>query len=170
MSVVEQELHYQIHTLYADHHGWLRTWLKGRLGCPEQAADIAHDTYLRVLKLEQLPSSEPRGYLSRIAKGLAIDAWRRRQIEAAYIELIASSDVEVPSEEQRALIVEALVELDRILDALPPKVKRAFLLRKLEGLRYAEIAAQLGVTSSSVEKYVATAVLCCAQAQIVPEA
>ncbi|WZB75780.1 sigma factor [Achromobacter insuavis] len=36
-------------TLYAEHHGWLRSWLRRKLGCPEQAADLAQDTFLRVL-------------------------------------------------------------------------------------------------------------------------
>ncbi len=35
--------------LYLDHHGWLHGWLRRRLGDREHAADIAHDTFLRLL-------------------------------------------------------------------------------------------------------------------------
>jgi hypothetical protein len=37
------------HTLYSHHHGWLRAWLQRRLGCRDEAADLAQDTFLQVL-------------------------------------------------------------------------------------------------------------------------
>ncbi|MET0125075.1 MAG: sigma factor, partial [Pseudomonas caspiana] len=39
----------RVDTLYRDHHGWLHGWLRKRLGDREQAADIAQDTFLRLL-------------------------------------------------------------------------------------------------------------------------
>ncbi|MNT22513.1 putative RNA polymerase sigma factor FecI [compost metagenome] len=44
-----------------------------------------------------------------------------------------------------------------MLDGLGPKIKQAFLLSQLEGLGYAEIAQRLGVSVSSVKKYMAKA-------------
>ncbi|MGV8294512.1 sigma factor, partial [Pseudomonas aeruginosa] len=38
-----------IEVLYGDHHGWLRGWLRKRLGNAFDAADLAHDTYVRIL-------------------------------------------------------------------------------------------------------------------------
>ena len=40
-----------IETLYGDHHGWLRGWLRKKLGNAFDAADLAHDTYVRILSL-----------------------------------------------------------------------------------------------------------------------
>lgn len=37
--------------LYQDHHGWLHGWLRKKLGCSHQAADLAHDTFMRLLTL-----------------------------------------------------------------------------------------------------------------------
>lgn len=45
MSACEISPPQTIHALYRDHHGWLHGWLRNRLGCTEQAADLAHDTY-----------------------------------------------------------------------------------------------------------------------------
>lgn len=39
-----------LETLYADHHGWLRGWLGRRLGNSSDAADLAQDTFLRLLR------------------------------------------------------------------------------------------------------------------------
>ncbi len=148
-------------SLYSDHHGWLRGWLRKRLGNAFDAADIAHDTYLRVLSSGRVPPpDESRRHLTQIADGLVeIDLYRRRQIEAAYtLEAIAlRPEALAPSEEERALIaLEALLELDAsILQGLPPKARTALLLCRLDGLGYREIAQQLGVSVSSVEKYIA---------------
>ena len=48
-----------------------------------------------------------------------------------------------------------------LLDGLPPKVRSAFLLLQLEGMSYAEIAIQLGVTTRTVGNYIAKAMLQC---------
>ncbi|MGH8817826.1 MAG: sigma factor-like helix-turn-helix DNA-binding protein, partial [Achromobacter pestifer] len=54
--------------------------------------------------------------------------------------------------------------IDTILHKLPAKVRMALLLCKLDGLGYQEIAKRLNVSVSSVEKYVAAALLACYQA------
>jgi DNA-directed RNA polymerase specialized sigma24 family protein len=51
-----------------------------------------------------------------------------------------------------------------VLQGLPAKAREALLLRKLDGLSYRDIASRLAVSVSSVEKYVASALLACYQA------
>ncbi|XAH25352.1 sigma-70 family RNA polymerase sigma factor [Xylophilus sp. GW821-FHT01B05] len=155
-----------IETLYSDHHGWLRGWLRKKLGNAFDAADLAHDTYVRVLVSGCTPQPEQsRRHLSQIANGLVIDLYRRRQIEAAYLEALSlQPERQAPSEEARALVIEALVEIDTILHRLPGKARTALLLCKLDGLSYREIAAKLQVSVSSVEKYIAAGLQACYQA------
>ena len=152
-----------IEILYADHHGWLYGWLRRKLGSAVEAADLAHDTYLRILHTGRVPDAEQsRRHLAQIANGLVIDLYRRRQIESAYLDAIAHLPPALaPSEEVRALAVEALAELDAILHSLPAKAREALLLCKLDGMGYRDIAAQLGVSVSSVEKYIASALVAC---------
>lgn len=154
---------YPIESLYSDHHGWLRGWLYSRLGCSEAAADLAHDTFMRLLKTGNLPpSEESRRFLTRIAKGLMIDAYRRRKIEEAYLESLSQlPEAAAPSPESHHAIIETLMEIDALLDGLPVKVRRALLLRQLDGLSYAAIALELSVSVSSVEKYVARGLAAC---------
>jgi len=157
----------QIETMYADHHGWLRIWLRRRLGNAFDAADLAHDTYLRIMRSGRVPPpDESRRLLAHVANGLLIDLHRRRRIEAAYLEAVAQlPEPLAPSEEVRALAVEALVEIDAILNDLPARVRTALLLRKLDGLSYREIAERLRVSVSSVEKYIASGLQACYLAQ-----
>lgn len=155
-----------IAALYQDHHSWLRGWLGKKLGCSHSAADLAQDTYLRLLVSGHIPEvSQSRGHLTQIAKGLVIDLFRRRRIEAAYLDALSVlPEPETPSVETRALIIETLIEIDTLLHKLPYNVRKAFLLCKLDGLNYREIASELNVSVSSVEKYIAQALVACYRA------
>ncbi|VVE12513.1 putative RNA polymerase sigma factor FecI [Pandoraea iniqua] len=162
-GIMESHFQREVSALYSDHHGWLRGWLRKKLGSTLDAADLAHDTYLRVLSSGRAPQPEDsRRYLARIANCLVIDLFRRRDIEAAYLETLAALPEPVaPSPETRALVLEALIEIDTLLHRLPAKARTAFLLCKLEGLEYREIAERLQVSVSSVEKYIAHALREC---------
>jgi len=153
-----------IDTLYSDHHSWLYRWLSRRLGCSSDAADLAHDAFLRVmLKPPAFDGFDgARAYLSRVARGLMVDLWRRRQIERAWLEAIAAQpELEEPSAEQRVMVLEALCQVDAMLRQLPAKVSRAFVLSQLHGLTYREIGERLGVSERMVKRYMAQAMLHC---------
>lgn len=153
----------QVHVLYSDHHGWLCGWLRRRLGNACDAADIAQDTFLRLLtRRQQLELDEPRAYLSTIARGLVVDHWRRRELEFAWLETLAAlPEPEAPSPETRMIFLQALIEIDRLLDALKPQVRKAFLLAQLDGLTCPQIAGRLGVSLATVERYIAKALRAC---------
>lgn len=155
---------YNVQALYTDHHLWLVRWLKRRMYNSDKALDIAQDAFVRILSqqkpLDQL--QEPRAWLASIAKGLLIDKARREALEQAYLDTLQQlPETESISAEDQWLLLELLEKVDALLHELKPKVRTAFLLSRLEGLSYAEIAQQLGVSRPSVEKYIATAMLHC---------
>lgn len=142
----------EIRTLYREHGGWLRGWLHRRIGCPHHAADLLHDTYLRVLVSGRTPpTGQARPHLMQIAKGLVVDRHRRQRVERAYAEVLAMRpEVQAPSPEDRLLVLEALVRIDAMLDRLRPRARETFLLSQLDGLTYRSIAARLGVSVATV--------------------
>ncbi|MCH5899264.1 RNA polymerase subunit sigma, partial [Salmonella enterica] len=75
---------------------------------------------------------------------------------------------QVPSLENRMLILEALVRIDQMLDTLKPKVRQAFLWAQLEGLRCPEIAERLDVSLATAERYVASGLRQCYQFRFEP--
>lgn len=163
MSCVDP-LHQQtVHTLYLDHHRWLCGWLRQRLGCVDHAADMAQDTFMRVLtqrKAHEL--REPRAYLSTIARSLMIDMFRRRTVEQAYLETLASRPEALDiSPETRLLIIETLLEIDRILHGLGARTRQIFLMAHLDGLSYVEIGRQLQVSVNTVKKHAVRALMHC---------
>lgn len=154
--------------LYAGHHGWLRAWLQRKLGCTYQAADLAHDTFVRLLARPHPLDDRrnPRAYLSTIAHGLVVDHWRRQAIERAWLETLAARPEPcAPSAEHCAIVVETLSQVAALLDRLPDKPRRAFVLAQLHGATYAEIGATLGVSERMVKKYMAQAMLNCLLAE-----
>lgn len=152
-----------LHTLYSDHHGWLSGWLRRKLGNRFDAADLAQDTFVRVMRARNAQDiREPRQYLATIARGLVVDLYRRRALEEHYLELLASlPEPQWPSPETRALILETLLEIDAMLAGLGGRVRQAFLLSQCDGLTYPQIAAQLGISVRTVNKYMATAMEHC---------
>lgn len=167
MSAANSTVPHAMHALYSDHHGWLQGWLRKKVGCGFDAADLAHDTFLRVLTAPRLDEiREPRAFLITVAHGLMVNFLRRRDLERAYLDALAAQpEILGSSPEERAIIVEALVEIDTMLKGLAPKVRQAFLLSQLQGLRYAEIAARLDVSVSMIKKYMLQAITHCMRIQ-----
>ncbi|TBU86208.1 sigma-70 family RNA polymerase sigma factor [Phytopseudomonas dryadis] len=164
MSVGEISPQQSLQHLYREHSGWLIGWLRKRLGCADNAADLAQDTFLRLLARErELPAlREPRAYLSTIAHSLLVNFWRRQAIEQAYLDALARQPESLaPSPEAGELIMETLLAIDAMLLRLPDKVRQAFLLSQLDGLTYAVIARRLQVSERMVKKYMAQAMLHC---------
>lgn len=152
-----------VEVLYMDHHSWLTGWLRRKLGCPHSAADLAHDTFMRLLSARETPSiAEPRAFLTVVAKRVLFNHYRRQDLERAYLQALADMPEQLaPSEEERAIILQTLMELDQLLDGLPTPVKRAFLLAQVDGLSYADIGAQLGISIATVKRHLNKAALRC---------
>ncbi|WP_432239714.1 sigma-70 family RNA polymerase sigma factor [Herbaspirillum robiniae] len=153
--------------IYTGHHRWLLGWLRRRTDNAELAADLAQDTFLRMMvSPRDFYLDEARALLATIARGLMIDHFRRCALEAAFLEMLAQLPPDhVPSPEARLLVLEALNEVDSMLAALPAKVRSAFLMSQLDGLGYADIAVRLGVSLSSVQQYMKRAYTACYRIQ-----
>ncbi|KNC12624.1 sigma-70 family RNA polymerase sigma factor [Pseudomonas sp. RIT-PI-a] len=149
--------------LYLVHRRWLTEWLRSRLGCPDNAADLAQDTFMRLLSAREIaPIREPRAFLTTVAKRVLFNHYRRQDLERAYLEALSQMPEPLaPSEEHRAIILQTLLELDALLDGLPVLVKRAFLLAQVDGLGYQDIADELGISLATVKRYLHKAAMRC---------
>ncbi len=149
--------------LYSDHHGWLQGWLRGKLGDNNDAADIAQDTFLRVLTARNAALiQQPREYLVTIARGLVTDRFRRLAIERAWLETLAARpEPQAISPETRAIILETLLAIDRMLDDMGARAREIFMLAQFEGLTYGQIAARLGISITTVKKHLVRALTHC---------
>ncbi|MDO9344345.1 sigma-70 family RNA polymerase sigma factor [Pseudomonas pergaminensis] len=153
-----------VQNIYEQHHSWLHGWLKGKLHNACDAADVAHDTFVRILGGRHAGQIvEPRDYLATIARGLVIDRYRRHAIEQAYKQTLSERPEAIAiSEEDKAIIIETLVAVDKALSALGERARRIFMLSQIEGLTYQQIADQLQVSLTTVKKHMIRALTECA--------
>lgn len=166
MSSGEPPFQTAISDLYCEHHGWLFGWLRRKLGCAQNAADLTQDTFARILNARETVATlrEPRAFLSTTARRLIIDQARRKQIENAYLQelaLTAEALEGFQSPEQILTTLEALEQIAFILEGMHDKVRQAFVLYYLDGLTQTEIARQLALSDRTVRKYLIQAMLHC---------
>lgn len=151
-----------VHKLYSAHHHWMKSLLASKLHSVDDAADLAQDAFLRLLRkdLSFDSLSGGRHYLSRIAHALCIDFWRRRKIEQAYLETLQQlgEPYSVDLTEQQ-IVIDIIVKVDRLLSRLPGKIKRTFIAVQIEGLTYNQVAERDNISVASVKNYLAQAVL-----------
>lgn len=141
-----------------------------RVGCRATAADLVQDLFLRFWKRPQAPVEELGSYLLRSARNLAIDHLRGEDSRGRTLSaLLPDDDDAQPSPEQA---VQAGAELDLIegaLRQLPERTRHIFLLSRVHGRTYGEIAMALGLSQSAVEKHMMRALDAC-KASLVPAA
>ncbi|MBD8567533.1 MULTISPECIES: sigma-70 family RNA polymerase sigma factor [Pseudomonas syringae group] len=163
MHSAHPALTHTVDGLFRAHNAWLTGWLRRRLGCPHSAADLAQDTFIKVLGARDTQQIvEPRAFLITIARRVLCNHYRRQDLERAYYQALSELPESVaPSEEERAIILETLVELDQLLDGLPGPVKSAFLMSQVDGLSHGEIASALGISIATVKRHLNKAALRC---------
>lgn len=141
-----------VNTLYRQHHSWLYQWLKRRLNHSEDAADLAHDTFIRILKRkDQLYFDQPRALLTTVAKGILINWYQRKSIEKAYLEALSSRpEYDEISPEQKISAIESLCLINQLLNQMPERQQQVFIWSQLEGLTQQEIANRLNISTRTV--------------------
>jgi RNA polymerase sigma-70 factor (ECF subfamily) len=149
------------------HHQAVLRLLRRRGATPEDALDIAQEAYVRLFRYEGATGiGSPAAMLFRIACNLATDhgraAAQRRRVRS-----FETDDVEIASEQpsaERELAGEQSVAALRCaIAALPPQCRLVFLLSRLDGLTYAQIATRRRISVKTVEKHVSHALRVCAE-------
>ncbi len=155
-----------VNSLYVDHNLWLQRWLGNEVGCAQSAADITQDTFVRVLQNKQdiHKLRTPRAWLRTVAKRILIDRRRRQQIESLYLARLAAHHFEENYEfspEEFNIAIETLHVIARALEQCSPTMRKAFMLRFFENWTHRAIADHLQVSTKSVQKYLAKALVLC---------
>jgi len=141
----------------------LQKLLRTRTRSPEDAEDVIQDAFLRLQVYYSKGGEvrEPEAFLVRTATRLAInsgrDAGRRSRAEQRINEL-PSIEME-PAPEDFLAAEEAVAAMERRLRSVHPCTREVFLLHRVDGLSYAQIAKLYGLTSKAVERRIARAML-----------
>ncbi|PQA87675.1 RNA polymerase sigma factor [Hyphococcus luteus] len=136
---------------------------------PEDVEDILQDTFVSVHRLEDAESiRSPKFYLYAVARHTAFRELKRQAARVA-----ESIDEAIETGNEPAADIAPLDEafearehfrtLTDVVADLPPQCRRVFVLRKVFGFSHKEISATMGISISTIEKYLARAMVRCHQ-------
>lgn len=148
----------------------LLRFLTKRLKCSEAAADITHETFIRLYQnAKENPPNNARAMAYWIAINLANDFQRKIKVRSYFTaevepNLLADTHAsETPGPEQIVMAQQQLQVLQAALDELHVDCRTAFLLHSIEGLTHPEIATRLGISRSKVYRHLTEALAHCTQ-------
>lgn len=144
-------------------------FLSGRIADHSVAADLTQESYVRAYAAQTSGSNidNPRAMLYRIARNLVVDHHRHTKLRAE-IEIPAEDDAITLMQGPHSLEPEAatssrqgVMALVEIIDGLPPRCRQAFMLNRFDGLSYAAVALEMGISVKMVEQHIKTALNAC---------
>lgn len=127
----------------------------------QDVADLIHECFRRLMASSAYPrvlTEQPGAYLFRTARNLLAERGRadHRHMAAHHTNL---EEHEIAGTDPHAAL-EARDEMRRVGEALgrlKPKTRDIFLMHRVDGLSYEEIAAAMGMSVKGVEKQIAKA-------------
>jgi len=142
-----------------NHHSALVRFLALRTGSAEDAKEIVQEAYAKALALDRPDIvSFQVGYLWRIAANLAIDRKRQRLARARLASVaLQPTDRCSPSAESVVESRERLAIVQKAIAELPPRCRQAFMLRIVEGYRFAQVGREMGISERMAKVHVARA-------------
>lgn len=125
----------------------------------EKAADVVQDVFVQLwqkrfnIKIQK----DLQSYLFRSTKNKSIELIRREKLHHRYenyVKDMDGSDADADQEGEKFLRIEQLYTYVR---QLPPKCQEVFILSKMNGLTYREIAEELNISIKTVENQIGRA-------------
>lgn len=148
-------------------HTRLKRYIARLLKRPEDIEDIAQESFLKVLEAGSKGEIRyPTAYLYRTARNLAFNNLTKKSNKAVdSIEDLLDSDVigQTARLEDDIMAQQRFELFCRAAAGLPDQCRQVLILRKVYGLSQQEVAAQLGIAVSTVEKHVAKGMVRCSQ-------
>ena len=155
-----------------EHRAALLRYFIARRVPPDEAEDILQDLVVKLESHASGPVAEPRAYLYRMAENLLFDRirseGRRRGREKAWVAAQAGATLDAddrPSPEQAMIARERLALVSAALAALPERTLHAFRRYRIDGMPQRQIAGELGISLSAVEKHLQKAYQAVVEAQ-----
>lgn len=147
--------------VFSNHRSELRSYLQHRLGDGPMACDLVQDTFLNILERPDTRILDIRAYLFAIARNLLTNHRKqeaRRRTDPVAPDAFAQIAADQPSPEDAADSRLQLERLHALVQELPRRTQEIFVLNRIEGLTHAEVARELSICESSVQKHLALAI------------
>jgi RNA polymerase sigma-70 factor (ECF subfamily) len=135
---------------------------------PKEVEDIVQETYVRVCQIERKDKiREPRSFLFKTAHNLALDHVKRAESRLVVsMEEFRESEPISPNQSfddtfDQVATNEEFRQFCEAVRHLPLQCRRAFVLKKVYGCSQCEIAREMSISESTVEKHIAEGIKRC---------
>lgn len=147
----------QLAATYLAHRAQLLRFLRAR-GAGEAAEDLLQELWLRLARAPDPGAAANLGYMLRTADRLMIDRYRAARQQAAREQAwsalqpgIADDIAPAPDAERRIAARQEVARVEQALAALGERPAAIFRKHRIEGQPQRAIAAELGISLSTVE-------------------
>ena len=138
--------------IFDTHFNGVRNYLYYRAGDKDLATDVAQETFMKIWeKNTEFVNGNIKPLLYKIAGDLLISNLRKRKVAMNYKATVTTEDL---SESPHELLhyKELVKNYENALESLPEKQRTVFLMSRMDGLKYYEIADNIGVSVKAIEK------------------
>ncbi|GAB5481261.1 MAG: RNA polymerase sigma factor [Parasphingorhabdus sp.] len=157
-----QALHDGLEELFSQFRVPLEKYFRKRVYNQNEVDDLVQDVFYRLTsRTDSTKLERPEAFIFQIAANLLRDKARREATKRSFAKHLSDQNenaFEELSPERVLLGKEKVVALKNALNELPERTRNVFLLHRFEEFKYREIAQQLGISMSSVEKHMMDAI------------
>jgi RNA polymerase sigma factor (sigma-70 family) len=141
---------------------WLTRYFRRRIRNEAEVEDMVQEVFARIVARDsEEPVEHLGGYVLKIASSVLIDQFRRRSSKESVLHVAFDSELHGEDEIDPERVLGGRQDLRAVTEALlclPERTRTVFILRRLEGRKHREIARQLGISVSAVEKHMLRAI------------
>ena len=150
---------------YLIYQNALRRYISGFHASREDIEDTLQDAYLKAFSASKDSTIRcPKAYLFRVARNVALN--RKKAQKKRFIENVGEFDESIALDD-KATVEDVVYSKEQFrifgdaVSSLPPQCRRVFLMQRIWGYSYKDIAKKLGISERTVENHLAKALLRC---------
>lgn len=136
----------------------LLCYFRSHLPSEEDAHDAVQESFMRLLRYrDSEPATAWRPLLFRIASNIVAEFFRRGAVRGLNKHVSLADEVlvsQAPSQEDLIEQEQREALLRAAIVALPPRCRQVYMLSRVEGLTYPQIAKHCGISVKTVEKHI----------------
>lgn len=130
----------------------VRNFLYYKTSQPDLSEDVAQDAFVKLWETrEKIDKSSLKAYVFTIANNLMINKLKREQLKFKFLNYSEQRNDNV-TPEYLIEMQEFDQKLQAVLAKIPEGAREVFLMNRIDGLKYREIAEMLGLSMKAVEK------------------
>lgn len=150
---------------FADHvfafHQQSRRYAMSLLRDEDEAEELVQEAYARLFTLEDWRGiANPHAYTLRIIRNLAVERFRRADVvridQGAALQMLEVPDDD-PTPDRVALDRSELHQVVQAMEQMPPRMREALTLRRIDGLPPGQVAERMDISVSTVETHLVKA-------------